>query len=519
MIRAICLSSIAILGTPCPATLLVRACAAEHQPVMPAGTKIDGRVVSLAGPVEGALVGVKGWQERVATDIEGRFVLPATQPFPSRLTASMEGYFVSGVDWPGGGNVTIKLRAHPQEDCTDYQWVDPRPGAAGSEQCGNCHEQIFREWSASAHARSATNRRFMNLYQGTDWHGNKNVGWNLLEEYPEASGVCYSCHVPSLPPDPTVIRDLRNVTGVDRQGIHCDFCHKIVDVSIDNVGYDHGRFAMRHVRPTPGRQLFFGSLDDDRGRSVSLPLYRESRYCASCHEGVVFGTHAYSEYSEWLASPYARKGVQCQDCHMASTGRMTNVAPGRGGVDRDPQTLSSHASSRGNPNALRSHLSLALEGKTLAEGIEVSAEVRVEGVGHRTPTGYPSRAVILWIRATTDEGRAVRLLEGPVLPPLAGEGPVADGGLAGQPGRIYAKVLEGLDGEVPVPYWKVNRLKYDTRLMPDQVDRARFLFARPPGNVTVVGQLIYRRFSKHLADQKKWPDNQFVVTTKRWATP
>ena len=69
------------------------------------------------------------------------------------------------------------------------------------------------------------------------------------------------------------------------------------------------------------KQLFFGPLDDvDRGEDAFSPLYRESRYCASCHEGIVFGVHVYSTYSEWLSSPARRAGKQCQDCHMAPTG-------------------------------------------------------------------------------------------------------------------------------------------------------------------------------------------------------
>ena len=135
------------------------------------------------------------------------------------------------------------------------------------------------------------------------------------------------------------------------------------------------------------------------------------------------------------------------------------------------------------------------------------------------PTGYPSRQVILWVRATSSGGKPVRLLEGPVLPRLAGDGPVAEGGLAGQPGRMYAKVLEGLDGQLPAPYWKATRVKYDTRLMPDQVDRVRFLFERPQEELTVVARLLYRRFSKYLADQKSWPDNEVLITTKRWSSP
>ena len=90
---------------------------------------------------------------------------------------------------------------------------------------------------------------------------------------------------------------------------------------------------------------FYGPLEDAvrPGESFGqLPLYRESRYCASCHEGIVFGVHVYGTYSEWLESPARAQGVQCQGCHMAPTGRMTNIAPGHGGIARDPATLASH---------------------------------------------------------------------------------------------------------------------------------------------------------------------------------
>ena len=43
---------------------------------------------------------------------------------------------------------------------------------------------------------------------------------------------------------------------------------------------------------------------------------------ASGHEGVVFGVHVYSTYSEWLDSPARKQGRHCQDCHMKPTGTM-----------------------------------------------------------------------------------------------------------------------------------------------------------------------------------------------------
>src|SRR5262249_31537693 len=136
--------------------------------------------------------------------------------------------------------------------------------------------------------------------------------------------------------------DLRRAEGVALQGVHCDYCHKIAEVDNPQPGLTHGRFGLKLRRPAEG-QLFFGPLDDvDRGDDAYSPLYRESRYCASCHEGTVFGVPVYTTYSEWLASPAAREGKQCQDCHMAPTGLLTNLAPGKGGIPRDPKTLANH---------------------------------------------------------------------------------------------------------------------------------------------------------------------------------
>ncbi len=416
---------------------------------------------------------------------------------------------------PANSQTPSAQPASSAKDHRGYAWVSSYPAADQPEQCGNCHREIFREWSAGAHARSATNPYFRNLYDGTDGHGNENIGWSLLAQRPEASGVCYSCHVPSLEPDIRLVRDLRTAGGVAREGVHCDFCHKIAEVSVEGVGVNHGRFAVRLARPEPGRQIFFGPLDHvDRPSAVYSPLYRQSRYCAVCHEGIVLGTHVYSEYSEWLASPAFKQGVQCQDCHMRPTGAMRNVAPGHGGIDRDPHALASHRSTRGDPAVLRQHALMAVDARRSAGAIEVTVEIQVRGVGHRLPTGYPDRALIVWVAAKDAHGNDLAVLDGPRLPPLAGQGKPEEGGLSGQPGTMYAKILQGLDGSIPVPYWVPNRVASDNRLLPDQTDRLQFRFRPPEGAAEIVARLIYRRFSKFLADQKAWPDSQTLVDAK-----
>src|ERR1700722_3543643 len=134
----------------------------------------------------------------------------------------------------------------PDHDAEDYEWVDPSPQRGGLHNCAHCHDEIYREWTGSAHSRSASGRHFRNLYEGTDWHGQPDSGWSLLGQRPDGAGVCSSCHAPAIPAgDPALLQgDLRDLQGVAAKGVHCDFCHKIIDASEENLGRTHGRYNL-----------------------------------------------------------------------------------------------------------------------------------------------------------------------------------------------------------------------------------------------------------------------------------
>jgi len=285
----------------------------SRHPVSSPPANLQGVVIDDSGPIQGAKVRYQGSSHFVLSDAEGRFHLPPNSD-RQRIAASKEGFFIEGV-MSNDSPLTLKLKRLPAKDNENYTWVDPTPNPAQHQNCGNCHKEIFDEWSASGHSRSANNRRFLNLYDGTDWQGRPHVGWSLRDEHPDGIGVCNACHAPTAPFD----ADLRNLPGVSAHGVHCDFCHKIANALTERIGFTHGRYGLELLRPSQG-QIFFGPLDDvDRGEDSYAALYSESRYCASCHEGVVFGAPVYTTYSEWLASPARQEGKQCQTCHMAGS--------------------------------------------------------------------------------------------------------------------------------------------------------------------------------------------------------
>jgi hypothetical protein len=470
--------------------LLVAAFAVSLSLLRSPAPAVLGVVLGPDGPIADAIVRYRGSATETRSDRNGHFALPPLAD-RHRITASRYDFLIGGTS-----GRSVRLKPVPAEDDEAYSWVDPTPDPADVRRCGNCHPAIHREWAAGGHARSATGRQFLDLYAGAG------PSWSLLHEHPDGSGVCASCHAPSLPADDPALYDLRKIGGVAARGTHCDFCHKVAGPGEGEVGFSHGQFGLRLSRPSEG-QRFFGPLDDvDRGEDVHSPFMRESRYCASCHEGVVFGVHVYSTYSEWQASPAARAGRSCQSCHMRPTGRMTNIAPGKGGIERDPATLGNHRFWDGSQAAmLRRCLDLRVE-----VGPETTIRLTAKGVGHRVPTGFIDRQLILSVEAQDAEGRPVALA-GPTLPAVVGSA------LAGKVGRLYARRLSDEEGRTPAPFWRALPEPIDTRLEPEVPDVLRFRV--PVGAATLHVRVRHRRFWEEVRLTKGWEPEDIVVIDRR----
>jgi hypothetical protein len=479
--------------------------------------RLHGVVLDEKGPIAGARIRWQGELRSVLSRLDGSFELPGRPDPWRRVTAWKKGYFIAG-EASHEIPLTLRLTPLPEHDNESYSWVDATPDSAHRQNCGNCHSEIHAEWSSSGHARSASNKRFLNLYDGTDWQNRPHVGWGLRDDHPDGIGVCNACHAPSAPFD----ADLRTLTGVAAHGVHCDFCHKITKASTERIGFTHGRYGLDLLRPKRG-QIFLGSLDDvDRGEDSYLPLYRDSKYCASCHEGVVFGVPVYTTYSEWLASSARQEGKQCQSCHMAPTGSMPNIAPGKGGIKRDPHTLANHRFfGPSQKDMLRRCLHVSIEAKRHSDFLEATVEIRADQVGHRVPTGFVDRNLLLVVEALGPADSSPPPTAGQRLPALAGES------WAGKAGRLYAKRLTDFDGRTPVPFWRARPEVEDNRLVAGQPDIIQWRL--DPTTTRLRLRLIYRRFWPETSKVKGWPSDEIVVfdhemfvdseRNVRWSSP
>jgi hypothetical protein len=454
----------------------------------------------------------QGARSYVVTDSAGRFRLPwrgALRTAARTVTASRPGYRIAAARIQTSevaedlGNLKLRLDSLPAEDNEDYHWLSPHPSATASANCGNCHAAIYREWNTSAHARAARNPRLHQFIADPD--GRSPPGWDLSREHPLGIGVCATCHAPTQDGDD----DVRHATGVAADGVHCDYCHKVVDAPTDKLGTRFGRDGLVMLRPRDGDVLSYGPLPDAvrSGESFAqMPVYQESRACAACHEGVVFGVHVYGTYSEWLHSPARAQGIQCQGCHMTPTGRLTNIAPGHGGIPRDPRTLASHGFPGGQADMLRRCLQMDVQ----CEGKRVAVTVRSDLVGHHVPTGFIDRHLLLVVQAFDPHGTPIALASGPRLPPAAGT-------WSGAAGWLYGKQLHNDNGDAPLPFWLPGLEMTDTRLRPGEPDRRAFVFAAKPARIEV--RLWYRRFWQVVADARGWRDNDVLVLARTGAVP
>jgi hypothetical protein len=490
---------------------------------------ITGRVTSASKPIDKATVRVQGASGFVLTDEAGNFSIPVEPGAqPIYIAAGKVGYYNNRVEVVAPSRpLNIELRALPGSDNLAYRWQDPTPDKASKDNCGNCHTAIYKEWSADAHAESGINPVVMSMYNGTDLRGNSMVRPGYRIDWADV-GDCATCHAPFAALNHDLKADMNKLEGVEKLGVSCDFCHKVKDIPSNN---NFPNFAdVKMARPPAGAKIMFGPYDDatfpgEVPEFAYSPLFRSSRLCAACHDGMSWGVPAYETFSEWRESEYSSKGIECQDCHMKANKQLVRFADEEaGGKLRIGARIASH-SMMGTDRVGFMREAVKMEGKaSIKDGI-LAVEVNVVnvGAGHALPTGQPIRNMILVVSCADERGEPLRFLAGEKVPYWGDD-------LAGQPGKGFAKILMALNeytkadllvattnglAEFPAPFWNRNRILSDNRIPPKGSDSSTYLFQTPKevGRITVKAQLIYRRAFKALADVKGWDFRDIPLAT------
>lgn len=201
------------------------------------------------------------------------------------------------------------------------KWNPSKTPFTEPEVCARCHPRQYEEWNGSVHAlafqdpvfQSELNRAF------------KTVG-------PEVTRQCEGCHSPAG----LVTGDIKGpgLAGLGRMslaGVSCDVCHSISGVThwqTPSREPENGSFIL-----SPGgdgadgvKPVKYGPAKPASGcgggfhECAESPLVLRADLCASCHQLTHHETYFPLEttYAEWQRSPYAQKGILCQDCHMVA---------------------------------------------------------------------------------------------------------------------------------------------------------------------------------------------------------
>ncbi len=212
----------------------------------------------------------------------------------------------------------------------DEETLSLYPTAA---QCGECHKQIYEEWSSSQHAYAsispmfhAFEQKFQELTRGT-------VGT-----------FCVRCHQQVG----TQLGEKRETplwerAQISREGISCITCHRVKEAygkvngerrveagKIYDPVYGSGEKSVLKDVLANKDTYSVKTSDDGRGNSIhngmmTNPQITKSEFCVSCHQVAVnLGIKLEIVWDQYRDSPARKAGVTCQDCHMGKNPGMAD---------------------------------------------------------------------------------------------------------------------------------------------------------------------------------------------------
>lgn len=393
----------------------------------------------------------------------------------------------------------LELSRFVDEDNPDYEFQHPgEPDLRETTAyCAHCHITMSEDWLGSAHAGSSSDPWLHDLYAGTaDVLGDQAdcesaggtwatgtapgagtptercyLGDGVLpalndcgvacDSAPAAQperGACADCHAPGIDGE-VGGRGLLEAQGIAHDyGVHCDTCHKVESVDLDNP--DPGVAGkLRILRPiedvfqaglewTP---LTYGPYPDvvnPRMGAIVRDHFQSGELCAGCHEywqpALVEGESVdttrwpdgrFPVHTTWSELETGALGtdVPCVSCHMPADGDVGNSADLGNLADWEDQGI---AAGWARPaGAVRRHAwfgpkndeqrmidlaaALFVDAQVADGALTVQVETRHVGPGHAIPTGEPLRSMLLQVEARCGD-EALEPTGGHALPAWAG---------------------------------------------------------------------------------------------------
>jgi len=499
--------------------------------------------------------------------------------------------------WAKGYEVALRKCNEPNIQLTPLNGHDNvnYPWASAVGDCINCHAgQInssygeMNEWLKSGHAKVFDQRYLETMYRGTNLSGSSSpmTQWTVIDadpvrvpptmndtyrgpgfklDFPEQPGNCAYCHVPAAITPSQVNVDLSTLFprpgDVRGEGVTCDVCHKVLDVTLDSNGYPFvdrpGVLSFQFLRPDNGGFTIgpFANIvtrDSDMPadhRLTCSPIFSQSEFCAACHYGKFGDMVIYNSYGEWKQSAFGDNPNEsdyktCQDCHMShmdagdenppSSRRQACSESDPGFQDFDHNLMNfgiDQSSGKETPLMIKNAAKVNVKFKYEPDKKNsLNVVVRVENTkaGHKFPTDSPLRHLILVVDAKDQLGTSLLQVDGERIPNWGGAGkPFMDSfgirNYGGLPGKIFANLLVEKDTNISPTAAHWNEIRYawvdansnsDTRLVPGKEDKSDYAFIAPnTGEIKVTVTLVYRFAFFDLVAQKEWWNRPDIIVT------
>ncbi len=196
-----------------------------------------------------------------------------------------------------------------------------------ARECAQCHEEIYKDWSISAHAYAAVSPMFNKFEQKMNDLSQGTVGY-----------FCMRCHAPVATAEcASRAEPLWNLPETAREGITCIACHRVQyaygksngerrietgpifapvlgGIGGDGVAEAIHRKEQFKVKTSPDEQ---GPGQNMHAAGIFFEPLTKSEFCMPCHQVAVQpGIKLEVVWEQYRASPACKKGIQCQDCHM-----------------------------------------------------------------------------------------------------------------------------------------------------------------------------------------------------------
>ena len=276
-------------------------------------------------------------------------------------------------------------------------------------ECAVCHPTHYEQWSQSMHAYAVHDPVFQALVKVRQ------------EEFDgEEDQFCMQCHTAIGVRGGEIVDnfDFDELSQVVSEGVTCEGCHRVTDLERP---FNSGHVIDPHA---PIQGTLPDPIETEGHASVRTTLLEEPAFCGGCHDVLELdGLHLERPYAEWLESPAAAEGQNCQSCHMGTwTGQAAVQGEVREGL-HDHRfigvDLPLSDEFRQNPerlDALRDEVETLLSGSAtlslrapqpfeVGNQLDVVIDVRNEIDAHALPTGTTFlRQLWISLRATDADG-------------------------------------------------------------------------------------------------------------------